>query len=175
MPYEFHQTRHVEFAETDLAGIVHFANFFRYMEEAEHAFFRSLGLSVHGEIGGRLIGWPRIHARCSYIAPLRFEEQFEVHLVVCGKRRKSIAYEFLFRRQGGELVARGKLAVVCASPDPATGRLRAVDIPRQIDEKIEVAPAELLRTLRAERCAASPRSSNNAPPASPPPLSEGEQ
>ena len=35
--------RRVEFAETDMAGQVHFSNFFRYMEAAEHAFFRSLG------------------------------------------------------------------------------------------------------------------------------------
>ena len=35
--------RRVEFSDTDMAGIVHFANFYRYMEQAEHDFFRSLG------------------------------------------------------------------------------------------------------------------------------------
>ena len=43
MPYEFKHIRRVEFAETDMAGIVHFSNFFRMMEATEHAFFRSLG------------------------------------------------------------------------------------------------------------------------------------
>ena len=38
--------RTVEFSETDMAGIVHYSNFFRYMESAEHAFFRALGFSV---------------------------------------------------------------------------------------------------------------------------------
>ena len=33
----FRYRRRVQFAETDLAGIAHFACFFRYMEEAEHA------------------------------------------------------------------------------------------------------------------------------------------
>ena len=46
MAYEFKAIRRVEFAETDMAGIVHYSNFFRYMETAEHGFFRSLGLSV---------------------------------------------------------------------------------------------------------------------------------
>ena len=41
--FEFKLTRRIEFAETDMAGIVHFANFFRMMEATEHAFFRSLG------------------------------------------------------------------------------------------------------------------------------------
>ena len=35
MTYEFHNQHRVEFAETDMAGIVHFSNFFRYMEMAE--------------------------------------------------------------------------------------------------------------------------------------------
>ena len=38
--------RRVEFHETDSAGIVHFSNFFRYMEAAEVEFLNSLGLSV---------------------------------------------------------------------------------------------------------------------------------
>ena len=39
-------SRRVEFCDTDMAGIVHFANFFRWMESAEVEFLRSLGLSV---------------------------------------------------------------------------------------------------------------------------------
>ena len=52
MAYEFKVRRRVEFSETDMAGIVHYSNFFRYMEAAEHAFFRSLGLSIHKQPGG---------------------------------------------------------------------------------------------------------------------------
>ena len=47
MAHSYTTTRRVTFAETDLAGILHFSNSFRYMEEAEHAFFRSLGFRVH--------------------------------------------------------------------------------------------------------------------------------
>ena len=46
MPTEFSIPRRVQFSETDMAGIAHFSNFFRMMEEVEHAFFRSVGLSV---------------------------------------------------------------------------------------------------------------------------------
>ena len=46
MSYEFKVVRRVEFADTDMAGIVHYSNFFRYMEMAEHGFFRALGHSV---------------------------------------------------------------------------------------------------------------------------------
>jgi len=45
--FHFSYQRIVEFADTDLAGIMHFSNFFRFVECAEHAFFRSLGFRVH--------------------------------------------------------------------------------------------------------------------------------
>ena len=41
MTTAFHTTRRVEFADTDMAGIVHFASFFRFMESAEHDFLRT--------------------------------------------------------------------------------------------------------------------------------------
>ena len=60
---QFISTRRVEFADTDMAGIIHFANYYRYMEEAEHSFFRSLGLSImQPQPDGSVIGWPRVSA-----------------------------------------------------------------------------------------------------------------
>ena len=46
MPAGFAYRRRVQFAETDLAGLVHFSMFFRYMEEAEHALWRAAGLTI---------------------------------------------------------------------------------------------------------------------------------
>ena len=37
----FRTTRRVEFGDTDMAGMVHFANFFRFMEAAEVEFLRA--------------------------------------------------------------------------------------------------------------------------------------
>jgi hypothetical protein len=53
-----------QFSETDLAGIAHFANFFRWMEEAEHAYFRSVGLSVRTEYQDH---GPRLAARLHHL------------------------------------------------------------------------------------------------------------
>lgn len=144
MAYQLRYKLRVEFAHTDMAGIVHFSNFFRYMEETEHAFLRSLGLSVHDKIDGRVVSWPRVSARCTYRAPLRFGDQFEVHLLVRGKRSSSIAYEFLFYKGDGDPIAQGAMEVVCASLDPSTGRMTAIPIPPSIGEKIEAAPEGLV-------------------------------
>ena len=144
MPHEFKVVRRVEFAETDMAGIMHFANFFRFMEAAEHAFLRSLGTSVHAEFDGRTIGWPRVRVECDYKRPLRFEDEVEVHLLVREKREKSLAYEFIFHRvaEPAQEVARGSFTVVCVSMDAHSGQMKAAPIPDFIARQIEVAPRD---------------------------------
>jgi YbgC/YbaW family acyl-CoA thioester hydrolase len=138
MPYEFKLRRRVEFAETDMAGIVHFANFFRMMEVTEHAFFRSLGLSIHGHDHGTTTGWPRVSATCDYRAPLRFEEEVEIHLLVAELRTRSIRYTFIFRKASdGSEVARGEITAVCASVEKASGKLSAVPIPDAVRAAIQ--------------------------------------
>ncbi len=145
MPHEFKLTRRVEFAETDMAGIVHFANFFRMMEATEHAFFRSLGFSIHGHDPVSTTGWPRVSASCDFRAPLRFEDEVEIHLLVAEVRTRSIRYVFIFRKAAdGTEVARGEVVAVCASVEKATGRLSAVPIPEAVRAAIEPAPVKLL-------------------------------
>ena len=145
MPYEFKLTRRVEFAETDMAGIVHFSNFFRMMEATEHAFFRSLGFTIHGHENGATTGWPRVSAACDFLRPLRFEEEVEIHLLVAEVRSRSIRYQFVFRQPGGAEIARGSVAAVCARVDKNTGKLVPVAIPDAIRSAITPAPSELLK------------------------------
>ena len=145
MACEFKLVRRVEFGETDMAGIVHYSNFFRYMEAAEHAFFRSLGVSIVTANTDPPVDWPRVHAHCDYHAPLRFEDEFEVHLLVSEKKSKALSYRFVFRKLNGNPgeVARGKLTVVCVTHAP-DGSMAATHIPAKIADQIEVAPMELL-------------------------------
>lgn len=144
MACEFKLTRQVEFSETDAAGIMHFSNIFRYMEAAEHAFFRSLGTSIHVADGD--LGWPRVHVDCDFKHPLRFEDLVEIRLLVREKREKSIVYTFIFRKlneQPAREVARGTLAVACVKRDKDGDKMKAIPIPEALASKIEVAPGEL--------------------------------
>src|SRR6266542_1098059 len=77
-PPVFRTKRRIEFGDTDMAGIVHFANFFRFMESAECEFLRSRGLSVKLDWEGQAIGFPRVSASCDYIQPARFEDLLDV-------------------------------------------------------------------------------------------------
>lgn len=145
MPYEFKLTRRIEFAETDMAGIVHFSNFFKMMEATEHAFFRSLGFTIHGHDPVNTTGWPRVSASCDYRAPLRFEEEVEIHLLVGEMRTRSIQYQFVFRKVSDRTeVARGCITAVCATVDKSTGKLTAIPISESIRAAIQAAPKDVI-------------------------------
>ena len=129
MPYREHRlTRRVLFHEVDLARIVHFSTYFRYMEEAEHALWRAAGMSVAPR--DRNVGFPRVAAACEYLAPLRFEDEFEVHVRVEALSRRSIRYAHVISR-GETTVATGTITTVCVVQD-ADGSMRAVAIPDDI-------------------------------------------
>lgn len=140
MSNEFRTTRMVEFFETDMAGIMHFSNFFRFMESAEHAFYRSIGFSAD-EAKSLGLGWPRVKAECEYRRPLRFEDivQIEVKVRRIGARSISLEFEFSKTEEGREIsVATGAITAVCVERDPATGAFRPVPIPEQIRSRIQI-------------------------------------
>jgi acyl-CoA thioester hydrolase len=135
----FTHTRRVAFSETDAAGIVHFATFFRYFEDCEHAFLRAHGLQVHvNEPDGGFRGFPRVSASAEYLAPLRFEDAVETTLTVQEVRRSAVVYRFEVRRAGAEAVlATGLTTVVCAAREGHGGALRAQPIPGAMRSVLE--------------------------------------
>src|SRR5205085_11029298 len=135
MPTPFRTSRRVEFADTDMAGIVHFANFFRFMESAEVEFLRSLGLSVALVWEGQNIGFPRVGASCDYLRPARFGDLLEVTVTVNQVGRKSVTYGFEFTKER-EVIARGQVSSVCCRV-LADHQLESMEIPQGFRERLE--------------------------------------
>ena len=111
MATTFQITRRVQFAETDMAGILHFANYYRLMEEVEHAFWRSVGHSVHFRDHDREVGWPRVNVGCDYFAPARFEDVLDLSLTVSELSTTKVRFQIEFARDGN-LIARGRTTAV---------------------------------------------------------------
>jgi len=133
--------RRIEFADTDMGGIVHFARYLVFMETAEHEFLRELGTSVDLVLeDGRHIGWPRVAVSCEYKSPARFGDVLDIRVRVLRKGRKSLTYRIDFRL-GGREVARGQVTSVCCELAPGQP-IRSIPIPAGIAERIEEAPRE---------------------------------
>jgi YbgC/YbaW family acyl-CoA thioester hydrolase len=133
-PVVFRTTRRIEFVDTDMAGIVHFSNFFRFMESAEVEFLRSRGLSVAMGWEGGKIGLPRRAASCEYLRTVSFEDLLEITVRVANVGRTSITYAFEFFKEG-ELVARGQVSCVCCRVLPEH-RIEAMEIPASLRQKL---------------------------------------
>ena len=134
MSATFSITHRVQFCETDMAGVVHFSNFFRMMEEVEHAFFRSLGLSVMMTHEAVDVGWPRVAVSCEYFGPAKFEDEIELKLDVVKVGEKSLTYEVQFLK-GDKLLAKGRLTSVCVTLQEGT--FKAIPIPATMRGKLE--------------------------------------
>ncbi len=117
----FTTQRRVEFRDTDAAGIVHFSAFFPMMEAAEHEALRHLGLSViQPDPQGGHLTWPRVSAKCDYVAAARFEDILSIEVSVSKLGTSSVTYEFVFKRDS-QLIATGTITAVCCRWSVADG------------------------------------------------------
>jgi len=133
MAEPFRTTRIVEFHDTDMAGIMHFAAFYLYMASAEHELFRSLGLSLFSS-NDQSLTFPRVSASCDFKSPARCEEILDIAVSIVRLGTKSMTLDFDFAHQGRE-VATGQITSVCChvTNEP----LRSVPIPAEMAEKLQ--------------------------------------
>ena len=139
MATEFEMTREIEFSETDMAGIVHFSNFFKWMETVENQFLRSIGLPVVQQEGDIFYGWPRRSASFDFKVPARFGDTLRLKLVVKEIRIRSVRYGVTVRLEDEKatLVARGEMTTVWTRINPSTGEIESVPFPDGMIEKFE--------------------------------------
>ena len=134
MPSELRVSRLVQFSETDAAGLVHFSNFFRYFEDAEHVLWRGAGLSIHPE--NSPIGWPRVTASCEFHRPLKFEQEFTVVVRIAEMTTRTIEYAGeIIRNDQRVATAKWKIACVTRFPD---GTMKSAQIPSDVAERLRI-------------------------------------
>ncbi len=142
----FSLEKRVEFCETDAAGIAHFSTLAIYMEQAEHALFRSLGLSVfpqpnlanpdhyEAELD---VTWPRVHIRLDFLGPARFEEILKIEVIVAKLGDSSVTFEHTIHGPRHP-VARGTSISVCCKIDRSDSHeLIKQPIPLLIRDKLK--------------------------------------
>ena len=130
----FTTRRKIEFADTDMGGIVHFARFFVFLETAEHEFLEAVGSPVIHERDGQQIGWPRVSASLEYKSPARLGDELVIELRVARKGTSSLTYD-LAVSVGERAVANGRMTSVCCIMNDPDG-VRAIPIPADIADRI---------------------------------------
>ena len=138
MPSVFTSERRVEFSETDAAGIAHFSSLIIYMEQAEHALLRSLGLSVAAANASSRedslmvrCSWPRVKVECEFKSPAKFEDVIAIQTWIASLGTKSVTYQHLLSN-GNAIIASGRITSVCCSR--VGDNLSSIEIPSHIRE-----------------------------------------
>ena len=112
----------VYYEDTDLAGIVYYANYLRFIERARTEFVRSLGLD-QTEVKDRtgvVFAVRRIEA--DYLRPARFDDQIEVRTAPLGASAAQITLGQSIWR-GGDHLFRSSVSLVALGPDGRPKRL----------------------------------------------------
>jgi acyl-CoA thioester hydrolase len=99
MIYEYR----VIFGDTDLMGVVYYANYLRMFEGARAEYWRSLGRS-YKDLEAAQIAMPVVEAHCRYRRPAMYEDLLAVETEVTEMRGASMRFEYAVRRGGEKLV-----------------------------------------------------------------------
>jgi len=115
--------------------MVHFSVFFRYMEEAEHAVWRRAGLDIFANHEER--SWPRISAGFDFKAPLKFQDEFEVHSEIGTVSRSTIQWLHEIKR-GDAVIGTGTVTAVHVAKN-RDGSMKSAEIPADITSRLRAA------------------------------------
>jgi len=78
MGLPFAHRQRVRFGETDLQGVVYYANYLLYAEVGRVAFLRQLGVEYERDLLARGVDFTIGEASVRYRAPLRFDDEFDI-------------------------------------------------------------------------------------------------
>lgn len=138
---QFTTTRRIEFSDTDMAGIAHFSCFYRYMEQAEHDYYRSLDLPIMMDMpDGAVLGFPRVSSKCRFEAPARYDDVLEIRFDVARKGVKSLTFDIEFWI-GDSRIAKGQIKSCCCTVRHGEP-LQSIEIPEPYASRIVEASDE---------------------------------
>jgi YbgC/YbaW family acyl-CoA thioester hydrolase len=122
----------VPWADTDKAGIVHFASFLKWFEQAEIELFRESGKSrkqLNEESG---TDQPRLSAKCDYFSPAYDDDLLEIRTTVANISDKTYRLRFeVHRSDDGVHLATGEV-VACCIKVQEDGPLRSHPLPGEM-------------------------------------------
>ncbi len=123
MPEAAHIFRcRVYYEDTDAAGIVYYANYFRFAERARTEMLRAAGVSQAALAAESGLAFAVKHCACEYRAPARLDDELDVVTRVTALRGASIEARQDIRR-GPDLLAELAVTVACVARDGRPARI----------------------------------------------------
>ncbi len=120
---------HVYYHDTDSGGVVYYANYLKYFEEARTDFFAKRGTPVK-ELAGQGIMFVVSRQEVDYKAPSCYGDTLEVSCSIGSISAVRIEFLHEVTNQDGKLVVKAKTTMVCVDP-----KIRPQAIPEELKQK----------------------------------------
>ncbi|HET8568675.1 MAG TPA: thioesterase family protein [Candidatus Limnocylindria bacterium] len=101
MTFPFSVRGRVRFGETDMQGVVYYANYLLYAEVARFAYLRELGYEYRRDLLAHGLDFTIGEAQVRYRSPLRFPDEYDVKIRVGDVRRTSWSFDYAVDRADG--------------------------------------------------------------------------
>jgi acyl-CoA thioester hydrolase len=122
----------VYYEDTDLAGIVYYANYLKFFERCRTEWMRLAGHDQSVLAAATGIGFVARKASCEYLRPARLDDQLTIGLEVEKLTRVRVVFRQHVRRGGEELVT-GAVEIACVD----LASMRPAPIPPMLHQQLE--------------------------------------
>ena len=127
----------VYYEDTDLGGVVYYANYLKFFERARTEWLRTLGINQSALLADRRLIFVIVGAELSYLSPARFDDLLCVTAELSGRRRTNMTFSQVIHRDStdGERLATATVRAACVDAD----NFRPRPIPPEIFTAMEQA------------------------------------
>jgi acyl-CoA thioester hydrolase len=136
MPIERPHFKHqfdvrVYYEDTDMGGVVFYANYLKYMERGRTEWLRSLGVHQSDLAAQEQRGFMVVRVDVRYISPARLDDLLQIESEVTRMGRASLHFAQAVTRNG-ELITQSNIQVCCVE----TVNMRVAAIPESVRSKL---------------------------------------
>ncbi|MBP2636285.1 MAG: putative eSPTERase [Firmicutes bacterium] len=97
----------VRFVETDMMGVVHHSNYFRWFEMARVEYLRQVGILLTDMMDENIV-FPITNVDCKYMASARFDDYILIEAVLAEVSKAKMVFTYrVLRERDGTLLATG--------------------------------------------------------------------
>ena len=92
----------VYYEDTDLGGVVYYANYLKFLERARTEWLRAVGVDQRELLAERRLIFVIVRAALDYRSPARFDDLLYVTAALAGRRRTTLTFDQTIRRNAAD-------------------------------------------------------------------------
>lgn len=120
----------IHYHDTDCGGIVYYANYLKYLEEARYEFFEKLGFSVK-KLAEEGVLFVVARQEIDYKSSARYGDEIHIDTWISEVGRVKIWFEYKILNKEGEVLVKARTLMVCVDQN-----IKKRSIPADIKEKL---------------------------------------